>query len=179
MNCCCPGTNQMRVCHRTAHCLWLHVLVIMVIMGMCYSKVMDKLSELTCFLWLLFIEFLSFHMVMCWFFSSFLKIFPNGIKIISTCCSPFCVIHPVVELLLLILRLENLLPHSLANGCVLCCWVLLAWQDILFQRQSLWYIVIAIAIAITIAIDLRLLLCKIAIPRLPDCCQIAARLPDC
>ncbi len=44
-------------------CLWLHVLVVMGIMGMCCSNVMDKLSELTCFLWLLFVEFWSFHMV--------------------------------------------------------------------------------------------------------------------
>ena len=48
-------------------CLWLHVLVVMAIMGMCCSKVMDKLSEeLTCFLWLFFVEFWSFHMVMFW-----------------------------------------------------------------------------------------------------------------
>jgi hypothetical protein len=86
----------------------------------------------------------------------------------------------MVEFLLVILSLGNLLPHSLANGCVLCRWVLLACSDILFQQQSLWHIAIAIAIAISIAIDVDLLLCKIAILRLPDCCQIAARLlPDC
>jgi hypothetical protein len=45
----------------------------------------------------------------------FLKIFPKGIKIISTCCSPFCVTRPMVEFLLAILSLENLLPRSLAK----------------------------------------------------------------
>ncbi len=140
--------------------------------------------------------------ILCWMlvfsyghvlvFFSFPKIFPNGIKIISTCCSPFCVIHPMVEFLLVFLSLENLLPRSLANGCVLCRWVLLACLDILFQRQSLWHIAIAIAIAITIAIDVHVTVmqdCHSQIARLlPDCCQIAARLlldcqiarlPDC
>ncbi len=104
---------------------------------------------------------------------SFLKIFPNGIKIISTCCSPFCVTHPMVKFMLVILSLENLLPHSLANGCVLCRWVLLACLDILFQQQSPWHIAIAIAIAITIAID-----DDVAV--MQDChSQIARLLPDC
>jgi hypothetical protein len=87
----------------------------------------------------------------------------------------------MVKFLLVILSLENLLPRSMENGCVLCRWVLLACVDILFQQQSIWHIAIAIDIAITIASSmLMLLLCKIAIPRLPDCCQIAARLlPDC
>ncbi len=124
----------------------------------------------------------------CGQFFSFTKIFPNGIKIISTCCSPFCVTHPMVEFLLVILSLENLLPRSLANGCVLCRWVLLAFLDILFQWQSLWHIAIAIlaiaiAIAITIAIYVDVVVmqdCHSQIARLlPDCCQIAARLPDC
>jgi hypothetical protein len=47
-------------------------------MGMCCSKVIDKLSELTCFLWLLFVEFWSFHMDMFWSFFS--KIFPKWYK---------------------------------------------------------------------------------------------------
>jgi hypothetical protein len=98
----------------------------------------------------------------------------------------------MVEFLLVFLSLENLLPRSLANGCVLCRWVLLACLDILFQRQSLWHIAIAIAIAITIAIDVHVTVmqdCHSQIARLlPDCCQIAARLlldcqiarlPDC
>ncbi len=118
----------------------------------------------------------------CYGFFSFQKNFPNGIKIISTCCSPFCVTHPMVEFLLVILSLKNLLPRSLANGCVLCCWVLLACLDILFQRQSLWHIAIAVAIAITIAIDVDVAVmqdCHFQIARwLPDYCQIA-RLPDC
>ncbi len=113
---------------------------------------------------------------------SFPKIFPNVITLISTCCSPFCVTHPLMEFLLVVLSLENLLPHSLANGCVLCCWVLLACLDILFQRQSLWHIAIAITIAIAIAIDVDVAVmqdCHSQIARLlPDCCQIA-RLPDC
>ncbi len=114
-------------------------------------------------------------------FFSFPKIFPNGIKIVSTCCSPFCVTHPMVEFLLVILSLENLLPRSLANGCVLCRWVvLLACLDIKFQRQSLWHIAIAIAIAIAIDVDVAVMKdCHSQIARLlPDCCQIA-RLPDC
>jgi hypothetical protein len=89
----------------------------------------------------------------------------------------------MVEFLLVILSLENLLPHSLANGCVLCCWVLLACLDILFQQQSLWHIAIAITIAITIAIDVDVTVmqdCHSQNARLlPDCCWIAARLPDC
>ncbi len=40
-------------------CLRLHVLVIMA-MGMCWSMIMIKLSELTCFLWLSFVDFWSF-----------------------------------------------------------------------------------------------------------------------
>ncbi len=121
------------------------------------------------------------------------KISPNGIKIISMCCSPFCVTHPMVKFLLVILSLENLLPRILANGCVLCSWVLLACFGILFQWQSLWHIAIAIAIAITIAIDVDVAVmqgwhsqiarflpgcCQIAARLLPDCCRIA-RLPDC
>ncbi len=86
----------------------------------------------------------------------------------------------MVEFLLVILSLENLLPCSLANGCVLCPWVLLACLDILFQRQSLWHIAIAIAIAITIAIDVDVAVmqdCHSQIARLLR--QIAARLlPD-
>ncbi len=89
----------------------------------------------------------------------------------------------MVEFLLVILSLENLLPRSLANGCVLCYLVLLACFDILFQRQSLWHIAIAIAIAITIAIDIDVAVmqdCHSQIARLlPICSQIAARLPDC
>jgi hypothetical protein len=143
---------------------------------------MDKLSELMCFLWLLFVEFWSFHMVMFWYFFSS-KNFPKWYKKISTCCSLFCVTHPMVEFLLVILSLENLLPRSLANGCVFCHWALLAYFDILFQQQSLWHITIAIAIAITIAIDVDVAVmqdCHSHIARLlPDCCQIAARLPDC
>jgi hypothetical protein len=89
----------------------------------------------------------------------------------------------MVEFLLVILSLENLLPRSLENGCVLCCWGLLTCLDILFQQQSLWHIDIAIAIAITIAIDVDVAImqdCHSQIARLlPDCCQIAARLPGC
>jgi hypothetical protein len=92
----------------------------------------------------------------------------------------------MVNFLLVILSLENLLPRSLANGGVLCCWVLLACFDILFQQQTLWHIAIAIAIAIaiTIAIDVAVAVMQdypSQIARLlPDCCQIAARLlPDC
>jgi hypothetical protein len=106
-------------------------------MGMCWSMTMIKLSELTCFLWLSFVDFWFFCMVIVLEFFPFPKIFPNGITKISTCCSPFCVTCPMVEFLLVILCLENLLPRSLANGCVLCYWVLLACLDILFQRQSL------------------------------------------
>ncbi len=174
------------------NCLWLHVLVVMAIMGMCCSKVMDKLSEeFMCFLWLFFVEFWSFHKVMFFVIFSFPKNFPNGIKIISTCCSPFCVTHLMVKFLLIILSLKNLLPRSLANGCVLCRWVLLACLDIWFRQQSLWHIAIAIAIAIaiTIAIDVDDAVmqdCHSQIAKLlPDCFQIAgltdcqiARLPD-
>ncbi len=89
----------------------------------------------------------------------------------------------MVDFLLVILSFENLLPRSLANGCVLCCWLFLACLDKLFQQQSLWHIAIAIAIAITIAIDVDVAVmqdCHSQIARLlPDWCQIAARLPDC
>jgi hypothetical protein len=89
----------------------------------------------------------------------------------------------MVEFLLVILSLENLLPRSLANGCVPCHWVFLACFDVLYQRQSLWHIAIAIAIAITIAIEIDGAVtqdCHSQIARLlPDCCLIAARLPDC
>jgi hypothetical protein len=78
----------------------------------------------------------------------------------------------MLEFLLVTLSLENLLPRSLANGCVLCHWILLAWLDILFQRQSLWHIASAIAIAITIAID-------VDVAVMQDChSQIARLLPD-
>ncbi len=117
-------------------CLGLHVLVIMA-MGMCWSMTMIKLSELTCFLWLSCVDFWSFNKVIVLEIFPFSKIFPNGITIISMCYSLFCVTHPMVEFLLVILCLENLLPRSLANGCVLCHWVHLACLDILFQRQSL------------------------------------------
>ncbi len=87
----------------------------------------------------------------------------------------------MVEFLLVILSLKNLLPRSLANGCVLCCWALLACLDILFQWQSLWHIAVAIAIAITITIDVDVAVmqdCHSQIARLLPDCQIA-RLPDC
>ncbi len=51
----------------------------------------------------------------------------------------FCATCPIAGFLLVMLSLENLLPHGLANVCVLCHLVLLACLDTLFQQQSLWY----------------------------------------
>jgi hypothetical protein len=113
---------------------------------------------------------------------SFPKIFPNGIKKISTCCSLFCVTHPMVEFLLVILRIE--IYYHVVWQMVVFFVIGSFWLALIYYFNDSPYgtlpLLLPLPLTSPLPLMLMLLLSKIAIPRLPDCCQIVARLlPDC